>query len=81
MSQLQSSLVNKAKVGFIGLGVVGLPMALNLARAGQALVVGSRSPQSFGPLRALGAEIADSPAAVFTSASTVILMVAQRCNG
>ena len=32
------------KVGFIGLGVMGQPMALNLARAGTALIVWNRTP-------------------------------------
>lgn len=31
-------------LGFIGLGVMGRPMALNLARAGTDLVVWNRSP-------------------------------------
>lgn len=34
------------KVGFIGLGVMGRPMALHLQRAGHALHVWARSPQS-----------------------------------
>lgn len=39
-------------VGFIGLGVTGTPMALNLARAGTPLVVRSRSNSSDGALEA-----------------------------
>lgn len=39
-------------IGFIGLGVMGTPMALNLARAGTPLVVWSRSPGGYDALRA-----------------------------
>ncbi|MGW4537103.1 2-hydroxy-3-oxopropionate reductase [Streptomyces sp. WAC 01325] len=63
-------------VGFIGLGVMGQPMALNLARAGTPLVVWNRSTDRCEPLRAAGAEIAASPAEVFERAGTVILMLA-----
>ncbi|SLN47071.1 NAD(P)-dependent oxidoreductase [Oceanibacterium hippocampi] len=63
------------KTGFIGLGVMGQPMALNLARAGQPLVVWNRSPQKCEPLREAGAEVAGSPAEVFRQARVVILMM------
>ncbi|MGW4753065.1 NAD(P)-dependent oxidoreductase [Streptomyces chartreusis] len=63
-------------VGFIGLGVMGQPMALNLARAGTPLVVWNRSTDRCAPLRDAGAEIATSPAEVFERAETVILMLA-----
>ncbi|WP_031113759.1 NAD(P)-binding domain-containing protein, partial [Streptomyces sp. NRRL S-146] len=61
-------------VGFIGLGVMGQPMALNLARAGTRLVVWNRTPERCEPLRAAGAEVAASAADVFRRASTVFLM-------
>lgn len=62
-------------VGFIGLGVMGQPMALNLARAGTALAVWNRSPGKSQPLRAAGASVAASPAEVFRQARVVILML------
>ncbi|MGK5693266.1 NAD(P)-dependent oxidoreductase [Streptomyces sp. URMC 128] len=65
-----------AYVGFVGLGVMGQPMALNLARAGTPLVVWNRSPSRCEPLHAAGAEVAASPAEVFDRAGTVILMLA-----
>ncbi|MFD5405458.1 NAD(P)-dependent oxidoreductase [Streptomyces griseorubiginosus] len=65
-----------AYVGFVGLGVMGQPMALNLARAGTPLVVWNRSPARCAPLRAAGAEVAASPAEVFERAGTVFLMLA-----
>ncbi|MFF7275520.1 NAD(P)-dependent oxidoreductase [Streptomyces griseorubiginosus] len=65
-----------AYVGFVGLGVMGQPMALNLARAGTPLVVWNRSPARCAPLRAAGAEVAASPGEVFERAGTVFLMLA-----
>jgi 3-hydroxyisobutyrate dehydrogenase len=64
------------KTGFIGLGVMGTPMALNLARAGTDLIVWNRSPESVERLRAAGAEVAADVDAVFGKAGTVILMLA-----
>ncbi|MFH9589804.1 NAD(P)-dependent oxidoreductase [Streptomyces luteogriseus] len=63
-------------VGFIGLGVMGQPMALNLARAGTRLVVWNRTPQRCEPLRAAGAEVVAGAAEVFHRAATVFLMLA-----
>ncbi len=63
-------------VGFVGLGVMGRPMSLNLARAGTPLVVWNRTPAGCEPLRAAGAEVAASPAEVFERADIVILMLA-----
>lgn len=63
-------------VGFVGLGVMGQPMALNLARAGMPLVVWNRSPARTEPLRSAGARVATSPAEVFQQARVVLLMLA-----
>lgn len=63
-------------VGFIGLGVMGGPMALNLARAGTPLVVWNRTPGRCAPLREAGAEVAGAAAEVFGRARTVLLMLA-----
>ncbi|MET9393612.1 NAD(P)-dependent oxidoreductase [Streptomyces sp. NPDC006624] len=63
-------------VGFIGLGVMGQPMALNLARAGTPLVVWNRTTDRCAPLRAAGAEVAASADEVFDRARTVFLMLA-----
>ncbi|MFC8391269.1 NAD(P)-dependent oxidoreductase [Streptomyces sp. NPDC057238] len=64
------------RVGFIGLGVMGRPMALNLARAGTPLVVWNRTPARCAPLRDAGAEVAGSAEEVFERAGTVLLMLA-----
>jgi 3-hydroxyisobutyrate dehydrogenase len=59
-------------VGFIGLGTMGLPMALNLARAGTDLVVWNRSPGRAEQF----ADVAADPDEVFARAQVVILMLA-----
>ncbi len=63
-------------IGFVGLGVMGQPMALNLARAGVELVVWNRSPPRTGPLVDAGARVAASVPEVFAQARTVVLMLA-----
>jgi 6-phosphogluconate dehydrogenase len=63
-------------IGFIGLGVMGQPMALNLARAGTQLIVWNRSGERSEPLRAAGAHIASNPEDIFRQARVVILMLA-----
>lgn len=64
------------QIGFIGLGVMGQPMALNLARAGMAPVVWNRSAAALAVLGEAGARVADSPAQVFEQARVVIVMLA-----
>jgi 3-hydroxyisobutyrate dehydrogenase len=68
--------VDEELAGFIGLGVMGQPMALNLARAGTPLIVWNRTAARCEPLRAAGASVAAAPAEVFQRARTVILMLA-----
>lgn len=63
-------------IGFIGLGNMGLPMALNMVRAGQPLVVWNRSHDKAELVGAAGATVADRPAHVFRDARTVFLMLA-----
>lgn len=53
------------KVGFVGLGTMGLPMAANLLKAGHEVTVWSRKPGPAHELRALGAQVAESPGAAF----------------
>jgi len=63
------------EIGFIGLGVMGQPMALNLARAGNSVVVWNRSAVKCEPLREAGAYVAESSAEVFRRARITILMM------
>jgi 3-hydroxyisobutyrate dehydrogenase len=68
--------VAEEPAGFIGLGVMGQPMALRLARAGTRLVVWNRTAARCQPLADAGASVAAAPAEVFQRARTVILMLA-----
>ena len=63
------------KVGFIGLGAMGGPMALNLAKAGFALVVHDIDKAKTKPLAAKGAEVADSAQAVAGAVDRTIVIV------
>ena len=63
------------KVGFIGLGLMGGPMAANVARAGYPLTVYNRSPEKLEPLLQLGAQAAASPKAVAEASEVVITML------
>jgi len=62
-------------VGFIGLGNMGRPMALNLAKHGFPLVVHDVDPTKVEPLRARGATVTDSPEAVAAASDRTISMV------
>jgi 2-hydroxy-3-oxopropionate reductase len=62
-------------VGFIGLGLMGKPMALNLRKAGHELVVASRSAPPVDELVAAGARRAASPAEVAAACRVVITML------
>ncbi len=63
------------KVGFIGLGVMGRPMAKHLLAKGHPVVVFNRSTPAIDELVAAGATAAASPADVATQATIVITMV------
>ena len=62
-------------VGFIGLGLMGRPMALNLRKAGFPLVVHSRSSAPVDALVAAGAQRASSPSEVAARATRIITML------
>lgn len=62
-------------IGFIGLGVMGQPMALNLARAGTQLIVWNRSADRCESLRAAGATVATNPTEIFKRTRVVCLML------
>jgi 3-hydroxyisobutyrate dehydrogenase len=61
--------------GFLGLGIMGRPMALRLARAGTPLVVWNRTAAAAETLRDAGAEVAASPDEVLARCDTVLLML------
>ncbi len=66
----------ESPVGFLGLGVMGRPMAVNLLRGGVSLVVWSRTPEHCADAAAAGAEVAATPADVFAGCPIVLTMLA-----
>lgn len=63
------------KIGFIGLGIMGKPLAKNLLKGGFELIVCNRSRPSVDELAALGAGTADGPKAAAEEADVVITML------
>ncbi|BAV34608.1 tartronate semialdehyde reductase [Sulfuricaulis limicola] len=63
------------KLGFIGLGIMGRPMALNLRRAGHALWVHGRRPVTMEVLVEAGAQACRSVADVAVNAEIIFIMV------
>jgi 2-hydroxy-3-oxopropionate reductase len=63
------------KVGFIGLGIMGRPMARNLMKAGYELVVLDRNQEAVRELAAEGAEAAESPKEVSERTDIIVTML------
>lgn len=64
------------KIGFIGLGIMGRPMALNLLKGGHNVTVWARRAESMQPLLAAGAVGAANPSEAARGNELVISMVA-----
>ncbi|MGW0211317.1 NAD(P)-dependent oxidoreductase [Streptomyces sp. NPDC003233] len=75
-SRLPQRRTVRVNVGFIGLGVMGRPMAQRLVSAGTPLVVWNRTPERTAPLRAAGATVAADADEVFARVDVVLLMLA-----
>lgn len=67
--------VSMGIIGFIGLGIMGLPMCRNLLRAGYALVVYDVVPAAVATAVADGAVAADSSRAVAAQCDTIVTML------
>ncbi len=65
----------KPAVGFIGLGLMGRPMSLNLVKAGYAVTVWNRTPSRADEVVAAGAKLAASPREVASASDFLITMV------
>jgi 2-hydroxy-3-oxopropionate reductase len=63
-------------LGFIGLGVMGQPMALNLCKAGHRLSVFARNPAQSAALQVAGAAVQASPAEVAQASEILFINVA-----
>ena len=65
------------KVGFVGLGIMGKPMALNLLKAGYPLWVHARRPESMEPLAEAGAVACANASEVAAQADVIFVMVSR----
>ena len=63
------------RVGFIGLGNMGEPMARNLIRAGHRLTIYNRTRQRAEALGSEGARVADTPADAAADAEVLVTML------
>ena len=65
-----------ATIAALGTGVMGAPMARNLARAGHEVRAWNRSPEKAAALRDDGVDVRDDPAAAAAGADVVLTMLA-----
>ncbi|MEK7269426.1 MAG: NAD(P)-dependent oxidoreductase [Planctomycetota bacterium] len=65
----------KPRVGFLGLGIMGSPMAHNLLKAGFPVTVWNRTGSKMAPLVAVGADAAGSPAEAAANADVLVSIV------
>lgn len=64
----------KPQLGYVGLGIMGLPMARNLIDAGYPMIVYNRTATKAKPLVESGAALADSPADLASQGPEVIFI-------
>ena len=69
------SLQPPAALGFLGTGLMGKPMAMNLIKAGYRLTVWNRTPSKTLELISAGARLAGSPADVVRDVRAAVLML------
>jgi len=67
--------MDKKKIGFIGLGIMGKPMAKNLIAAGYKLIVNDINKAAVDEITALGALAAPSAAGVAEAVGLIITML------
>jgi 2-hydroxy-3-oxopropionate reductase len=68
------------KVGFVGLGIMGRPQALNLIKGGYSLAVYARRAESMKPLQEAGAKACASPKEVASISEVTIVMVSDTAD-
>lgn len=72
---MESAASSKAKVGLIGLGLMGQPIGMNLLKAGHMLTVWNRTSSRANELVALGAKLATSPKEVAAVCDVLLTIV------
>lgn len=63
------------RVGFVGLGIMGSPMAISLVKAGFPVTVFNRTRSKYDPAVNMGASPAESPAEVASKSDVIITIV------
>ena len=63
------------EVGFIGLGIMGTPMALNLIKAGYSVTAYNRTASKAEPVKQAGGKIVATPAEAVAKAEFVVSVV------
>jgi 3-hydroxyisobutyrate dehydrogenase-like beta-hydroxyacid dehydrogenase len=72
---VESAAGSKARIGWIGLGLMGRPMGMNLLKAGHPLTVWNRTASRASELVEAGATLANSPKEVAAHCDVLITMV------
>jgi 3-hydroxyisobutyrate dehydrogenase-like beta-hydroxyacid dehydrogenase len=72
---VESPSSSKAKIGLIGLGLMGRPMGMNLLKAGHPLTVWNRTPSRAEELVVAGASLAKSPREVAAGSDVLLTIV------
>ena len=62
-------------IGFIGLGIMGMPMAKNLMKKGNSMCVYDINPKSIEEMQKLGAKVVTTPSEVATASDFVLTML------
>ena len=63
------------KIGFIGLGIMGQPMATNIHKAGYELMVYNRTKEKTATFAQAGVQVADTPSELTEWADVIIFML------
>jgi 3-hydroxyisobutyrate dehydrogenase len=67
--------MNTTKIGWVGLGNMGIPMAAQLIKADYAVTVYNRSKNKEASLKEMGASIAETPKELIAATDVIIVMV------
>ena len=68
--------MSKVKVGFVGLGLMGLPMAKNVLKKKYPLIVWNRSTKNLKKIKKFGAKISQNLVDLPDQCQVIIMMLA-----
>ena len=78
LSSIIENREKKVKIGLLGTGLMGQPMALKLLEAKLSVIAYNRTESKLAPLGEAGVEIADSPIKAIEAADCLILMLTDK---